>query len=105
MFRAMTKKGECVFSQGDKATCFFILERGKVDVFIGESKKRSLQSGEGFGELALLYNAPRSATIKCDETTYFWVLERKNFKVVSFEPHARSWRRLARSSSKKIVSS
>lgn len=82
MFYASGKKGEFIFKQGDKASCFFIIEQGKVDVFIGDVHKKTLNRGEGFGELALLYNAPRSASIQCQENTFFWVLERKTFKQV-----------------------
>lgn len=82
MFPAITKKDEFVFQQSDKATCFFVIEKGQTSVFISEVKKKTLQSGDNFGELALLYNAPRSASIKCDVQTQFWVLERKTFKQV-----------------------
>ena len=35
--------------------------------------------GESFGELALLYNAPRSATITCDTASELWSLDRNTF--------------------------
>lgn len=35
--------------------------------------------GEGFGELALLYNAPRAATIKAIENSIVWKLDRDEF--------------------------
>lgn len=35
--------------------------------------------GEGFGELALLYNAPRAATIKAIEDSIVWKLDRDTF--------------------------
>lgn len=34
---------------------------------------------EGFGELALLYNAPRTASIKAVERCYCWALDRITF--------------------------
>lgn len=36
--------------------------------------------GAGFGELALLYNAPRSATIKCLVNCGFWAIDRGTFR-------------------------
>ena len=40
-----------------------------------------MKPGDTFGEMALLYNAPRSATIKAgSEICGFWTLERKTFK-------------------------
>lgn len=41
-----------------------------------------LKKGESFGELALLNNNPRSATIKCKEKSVFAVLSRKNFQKI-----------------------
>jgi cAMP-dependent protein kinase regulator len=35
--------------------------------------------GEAFGELALLYNAPRAATIKAKTDSHLWVLDRNTF--------------------------
>lgn len=35
--------------------------------------------GEAFGELALLYNAPRAATITCKTDSQLWALDRKTF--------------------------
>ena len=43
---------------------------------------RKINEGTGFGELALLYNAPRSGSIKCVANTGFWVIHRKIFKNV-----------------------
>lgn len=37
------------------------------------------QAGDAFGELALLYNAPRAATITADNDCQLWVLDRETF--------------------------
>ncbi len=60
--------GEVVFDEGDKGfSCFFILA-GKVDVEgdAGASRRRlaTLETGEIFGEVALLDHGRRSATCK-----------------------------------------
>ena len=34
----------------------------------------------GFGELALLFNAPRSASIKAETTCFLWYIDRMTFK-------------------------
>ncbi len=39
-----------------------------------------MQKGEGFGELALLYGAPRSASVRTLETTTFWGIDRFTFR-------------------------
>lgn len=46
----------------------------------GESKiLKKYSEGDVFGELALLYNAPRAATIKADTECFLWVLDRQTF--------------------------
>ena len=48
----------------------------------GVKKDHQLKVGDSFGELALLYNSPRSAGIFALETTKVWVLSRLDFKKV-----------------------
>jgi cAMP-dependent protein kinase regulator len=40
---------------------------------------KKYQPGEGFGELALLYNAPRAATIAAETESILWKLDRDTF--------------------------
>ena len=40
---------------------------------------RRYQTGEAFGELSLLYNAPRAATITANEPCVLWKLDRETF--------------------------
>jgi cGMP-dependent protein kinase len=36
-----------------------VIEKGRIDVLINGITKKSMLPGSGFGELALLYDAPR----------------------------------------------
>jgi cGMP-dependent protein kinase 1 len=38
-----------------------------MEVIVNDKTKRELKAGDGFGELALLYNAPRSASVRALE--------------------------------------
>ena len=51
----------------------------KLDVLIDVAR---LKEGVGFGELALLNDAPRSATIRSVTDTHFATLEKEDFKLV-----------------------
>jgi CRP-like cAMP-binding protein len=57
------KPGDSVFEQGDPADRFFIIELGKVSVKIDGQERAVLGTGEYFGEIALLMNTPRTATV------------------------------------------
>lgn len=56
------------------------LDKGKMEVIIHEQSKKYLHPGDGFGELALLYNAPRSATCRAIDDCYLWAINRATFK-------------------------
>ena len=80
MYYCEAQPNACIFKQGDNATCFFILERGLLEVIVNDKAKRELKTGDGFGELALLYNAPRSASVKCLEQCHLWAIDRNTFR-------------------------
>lgn len=73
-------KGEYVFMQNDEACLFFIIDQGTVKVEVDGTIRKKLERGDGFGDLALLYNAPRSASIRCIGTCFFWGIDRSSFK-------------------------
>jgi cAMP-dependent protein kinase regulator len=79
------KKDEVVIKQGDDGEVLFLLDTGKLDCFKrfnNDEKDTFLKSylpGEAFGELALLYNAPRAASIIATEDCKMWSLDRYTF--------------------------
>lgn len=58
----------------------FSPESGSCQVIINEQVRRKIKPGDSFGELALLYNAPRSASIKTLEDCSFWAVDRVSFR-------------------------
>lgn len=79
------KEGDKIITEGDEGDCMYVLEQGSLvctKVFGGQTEPTKLKEyvpGEGFGELALLYNAPRAATISALEASVCWKLDRDTF--------------------------
>lgn len=71
---------EIIFEQDQPAINFFVIATGKLDVYVNAKKVNSLQAGDGFGELALLHDSPRSATVKTAERVTMWGLDRRTFR-------------------------
>jgi cAMP-dependent protein kinase regulator len=71
--------------EGDKGDCMYVVESGILTctkVFKNQTHQTFLKEyhpGEGFGELALLYNAPRAATITAKTDCILWSLDRDTF--------------------------
>lgn len=79
--------GEDVIVQGDIGDIFYLLEDGMVDVYISkqggpEAKVHTYTPGNSFGELAIMYNAPRAATCRAQTECKLWALDRVSFKVI-----------------------
>ena len=71
--------------QGEDGSELFVVESGTLScqkIFKGKSEAiflKRYEPGEAFGELALLYNAPRAATIVADTDCLLWSLDRETF--------------------------
>jgi cAMP-dependent protein kinase regulator len=79
------KSGETVITQGDYGDCLFVVESGDLDCYKKFSKDsearlvKQCSAGDSFGELALLYNAPRAATVVAKTDCILWALDRETF--------------------------
>lgn len=69
-----------IITQGSEANYFFVLSEGEVNILIDGQFKRKLVSGQLFGDLALLYNSPRSATVQAATDVFMWGIDRETFK-------------------------
>ena len=75
--------GSTVIRQGDEGDAFYVMERGTIDVYIGEQYRVTLYSGASFGEIALLYNCPRSATLRTGFDCKLWGISRAAFRAIT----------------------
>lgn len=71
---------EIVIVEGESGSNLYIIDSGEVQIMINGKNIRTMGKGCVLGELALLYDAPRSATVKCLTRCSFWILHRDVFK-------------------------
>jgi len=72
--------GTNLFEQNKPGLFFFIVASGFLQVMVGSKVVNMLTTGEGFGELALMHDSPRSATIRVKTTASLWGLSRGAFR-------------------------
>lgn len=84
MFQRDYGAGETIIRQGDEGDNFYVIYSGECDVYVhkdGEEKHvLACREGDSFGELALMYNAPRAATVKAKTPTTLFAVDRTTFK-------------------------
>ncbi|AOW06654.1 camp-dependent protein kinase regulatory subunit [Yarrowia lipolytica] len=74
--------GEKIITQGDEGDYFYIVESGAVEFIKDGVKVNSSGPGSSFGELALMYNAPRAATVVATQPCVLWSLDRVTFRKI-----------------------
>lgn len=90
--RKVPAKDVRVIVQGDAGDYFYVVESGNFAIYVSSTGKveagpdglgkKVADSGSGgsFGELALMYNAPRAATVVSSEPSVLWQLDRLTFR-------------------------
>jgi CRP/FNR family cyclic AMP-dependent transcriptional regulator len=78
------RPGDVLFREGDGADAMYIVERGELSVVSenerdGRVQLAHLSNGAVVGEMALLAQLPRSATVEAISETQGWVLARDRF--------------------------
>ena len=74
--------GTIIIEQGDEGDYFYILFKGQCDFILDDNKLGSAHSGDSFGELALLYDAPRAATVKAATDCILYRVDQVAFRLV-----------------------
>ncbi len=79
--RLVFSSNEVVFQNGDVGDCAYLIESGKIEIFIttnsGELRLGIIDKGELFGEVALIDKQPRTATARAMEKTILIPIKRR----------------------------
>ncbi|XP_047227037.1 protein kinase, cAMP-dependent, regulatory, type II, alpha A [Girardinichthys multiradiatus] len=80
MFELKVEPQEHVIDQGDDGDNFYVIERGVYDIVVSGKCVGQYNNKGSFGELALMYNTPRAATIVATQDGALWGLDRATFR-------------------------
>jgi len=80
-----------VIQQGDEGEHFYVVESGKLDITVRMEEDTSNEihvgvpyvPGSAFGELALMYDSTRAATIRAKEKCILWSIDRQAFRGIT----------------------
>eukprot|EP01092_Planopodium_desertum_P013212 TRINITY_DN6303_c0_g1_i4.p1 TRINITY_DN6303_c0_g1~~TRINITY_DN6303_c0_g1_i4.p1 ORF type:complete len:388 (+),score=30.05 TRINITY_DN6303_c0_g1_i4:38-1201(+) len=80
------KGGDVIIREGDEGDNFYVVDSGHCDIFKldegSKTEKLVMQVAPkgSFGELALIYNCPRAATVKARTDVRLWALDRVTYR-------------------------
>uniref|UniRef100_A0A8C0EH95 cAMP-dependent protein kinase type II-alpha regulatory subunit n=1 Tax=Bubo bubo TaxID=30461 RepID=A0A8C0EH95_BUBBB len=93
MFERKVKPQEHVIDQGDDGDNFYVIERGLYDIVVAKDNQSRCvgryDNHGSFGELALMYNTPRAATIVATTEGALWGLDRVTFRRIILKNNAK----------------
>lgn len=86
MFERSTTPDEHIIDQGEDGDNFYVIDKGVFDCYVkidgADSKVFEYDNGGSFGELSLMYNTPRAATVISRGEGVMWVLDRATFRKI-----------------------
>ena len=81
--------GQVIVERGEPGHCFYVVDQGEVLVQVPDQPDRRLGPGEGFGEIALLRDVPRTATVTAIGDVRLAGIDQEHFlAAVSGDPHS-----------------
>jgi len=80
MFRVEVAAGQEVITQGADGDNFYVVQRGAFTALVHGKPVHEYDNEGCFGELALMYNCPRAASIVCRSDGILWALDRMTFR-------------------------
>ena len=95
---AMTQRkveaGQSLAVEGTQGIGFFVIESGIAKVTVEGEERRTLGPGDYFGEIALIVDTPRTATVTADTPLVAWAIASWAFRPIVQENAKVAWRLL-----------
>ncbi|KAG1936476.1 cGMP-dependent protein kinase egl-4 [Pimephales promelas] len=82
MYPVDYEKNSCIIKEGDVGSLVYVMEEGKVEVTKEGLKLCTMGPGKVFGELAILYNCTRTATVRTVTSVKLWAIDRQCFQTI-----------------------
>lgn len=82
MYPKSFSSGQMVIKEGDAGSHLFVLAEGKLSVSQGQKILGEMGPGKLFGELAILYNCTRTASVKAITDAKLWAIDRHVFQQI-----------------------
>jgi response regulator RpfG family c-di-GMP phosphodiesterase len=86
---AVVKAGDTIIAEGSRGDSYYLIATGEATVLkgsgIGQRELQRLGPGDGFGEMSLVADEPRSATVKAISDVELLSLDREHFLVLMEE--------------------
>ncbi|XP_034408108.1 cGMP-dependent protein kinase 2 [Cyclopterus lumpus] len=85
MYEKVYTEGQLVIQEGEPGNYLYVLADGLVEVIQNGKLLGEMRPGTAFGELAILYNCKRTATVKAVSQSHIWALDRQTFQAIMMQ--------------------
>ena len=94
MTRRSVEPGQTLAVEGTQGIGFFLIENGTARVTVDGHERRTLGPGDHFGEIALIVDSPRTATVTAETQVVCWGIASWAFRPIVQENASVAWRLL-----------
>ena len=94
MTRRSVEPGQTLAVEGTQGIGFFVIESGTARVTVDRQDRRTLGPGDHFGEIALIIDTPRTATVTAETQLVCWGIASWAFRPIVQENASVAWRLL-----------
>ncbi|XP_069125517.1 cGMP-dependent protein kinase 1-like [Argopecten irradians] len=82
MYEKQVKQGHYIIREGESGQHLYVSADGELEVLKGSKVLGKMVAGRAFGELAILYNCTRTASVRALSDVKVWVLDRRVFQAI-----------------------